>query len=78
LVATLVGRSWREPLATESPWGETVFEWWSGQRKLTVYYSPKRIEYIRVWGPDIDSEMETGTIDSPVGFARLWTWLSAK
>ncbi len=40
--------------------GNVVFEWWEGQRKLTVYIHPESVEHVKVWEPVIFSEMEDG------------------
>jgi len=73
--AQLVGPRWRSPLRNTSPWGEQVFEWWHGERKLTVYFqNTADVEYMKVWGPDVDTEMESGNIGA-TAFQDLWRWL---
>lgn len=67
--------SWEEPHRSDSPWGEVVFEWWQGDKKLTVYFGRDVIEYIKVWGDDIDEEMDDGTLDDLSDFDELWRWL---
>lgn len=71
------GDMWVSPHMTASEDGEIVFEWWVGVRKLTVYCGERNVQYIRVWGADIDSEMDEGLIGSPSDFRRLWNWLRA-
>jgi hypothetical protein len=68
---------WAAPHITASEAGEVVFEWWQGSRKLTLYISDARVEYIKVGGADIDNEMETGAIVSERDFIPLWAWLHA-
>jgi hypothetical protein len=55
---------------------EIVFEWWSGARKLSVYVSEKEIQYIKVWGIDINQEMEDGELSTDSKFSDLWAWLT--
>lgn len=69
-------RSWVNPHVSASESGEVVFEWWKRDRKLTVYVTPERVQYLRVSGPDIEEDMEDGEL---VGdqFVGLWLWLNA-
>lgn len=66
---------WGEPLVNLSFDSEIVFEWWHGTKKLTVYILGNTAEYIKVWGTDIDNEMEDGTSSSPAELTDLWKWL---
>ncbi|WP_375476526.1 hypothetical protein [uncultured Nostoc sp.] len=66
---------WGEPLVNLSIDSEIVFEWWHGTKKLTVYILRNTAEYIKVWGTDIDNEMEDGTSSSPAELTALWKWL---
>jgi len=70
-----LGRIWISPNVTASANGEVVFEWWYGQKKLTVYVSDESTEYVQVWGDDIDAEMSEGNADSPNACRSLWLWL---
>jgi hypothetical protein len=69
------GRPWMRPLIGVSAEQEVSFEWWSSNRKLTIYFGPHGTEYIRVWGEDIDSEMDSGDLTSSDDFRQLWNWL---
>lgn len=66
---------WGEPLVNLSFDSEIVFEWWHETKKLTVYILGNTAEYIKVWGTDIDNEMEDGTSSSPAQLTDLWKWL---
>lgn len=56
---------------------EIVIEWWFGPRKLTVWTSPaRRGEGLRVWGPDIQTEMELFDAADPETFRKAWAWLT--
>ena len=63
--------------ATKESDDEIVLEWWKGEKKLAIYASPGAIEYVKVWGPDIFSEMEDGNIENAQDFQSLWRWLTA-
>jgi hypothetical protein len=66
---------WIEPHVIADADGDVVFEWWNGRKKLTVYVSPNAAEYVKVEGPDISSDMEDGTIETPEDRRMLWYWL---
>lgn len=67
---------WCEPLVNLSISEEVVFEWWKEIKKLTVYVADHTVEFIKVWGPDIDNEMEEGSAESLEKLALIWNWLS--
>lgn len=69
------GYRWAQPHVSANEDGNVVFEWWNGEKKLTVYVRAACVTFIKVWGVNIDTEMEDGRITSS-GFAPLWTWLS--
>lgn len=66
---------WCEPLVNLSIDSEIVFEWWYESKKLTVYILGNTAEYIKVWGADIDNEMEDGLVTSSAEITNLWKWL---
>jgi hypothetical protein len=66
---------WREPHVSSSEEGEVSFEWWSRQRKVTMYFGPSEIEVIRVWGPDIDTQMDQQQRFTLDAFPAVWAWL---
>lgn len=67
------GDEWVEPHSTISHQGEKVYEWWSHKKKLVLYLSDDGSkQYVKVWGPDMDLEMEEGDFES---FYGLWDWL---
>lgn len=66
---------WIHPLISVSEVGEVTCEWWGiGQKKLTIYIGEDHTDYVKVWGLDIDNEMDEGSLDS-LGFVFLWKWL---
>jgi hypothetical protein len=77
-LAQLSNLYWSKPLVNISDGEFVVFEWWFSSRKITSYISSDSIEVIKVWGADIDSEMEDISInldDSDVIFS-LWKWMT--
>ena len=56
---------WVDPLVSASADGDPVFEWWHGKKKITVYLMPGSVEYVRVWGPDVNDDMDEGDANTP-------------
>lgn len=67
---------WGEPLVNIYD-SEFVFEWWRDGKKVTVYLSETKTEFIKVWGADIDSEMEEGIAETSEQIEYLWQWLAS-
>ena len=70
------GRAWNQPHISASEDGEVTFEWWKENRKITLYFGGESIEYVKVWGPNIQTEMDTGQVNLADDFRALWTWLN--
>lgn len=69
---------WASPHITCSELGEIVCEWWKGEHKLTIYFGNDGAEFIKVWGTDIEAEMEDGELTAGWGLTSLWLWLHSK
>ena len=69
------GVAWVDPHTTVSPEQEVVFEWWYGERKLTAYFSENEALLLRVWGPNIDTEMDESNPEVEDVFIEAWRWL---
>ncbi|MDQ3387007.1 MAG: hypothetical protein M3475_05305, partial [Actinomycetota bacterium] len=54
------GIRWMAPNVVADAHGNVVFEWWEGQKRLTIYIHPETVEYVKVWGPDTFSDMDDG------------------
>jgi len=67
--------SWSSPHITLSEAGEIVFEWWQNDKKITLYFGNNEPEYIKVWGTNIHTEMESGMLTYGWGLTNLWLWL---
>jgi hypothetical protein len=67
---------WSEPLVNISD-SEFIFEWWHDKKKITVYFSEVNAEFIKVWGADIDREMEEGVAETNEQIEALWKWLTS-
>ena len=69
-------RGWRDPHVVADAHGNVVFEWWEGRKKLTIYVHPNTVEYVKVWGPNIFSDMEDGEARGTEDRRALWRWLT--
>ncbi len=70
------GAGWKTPHVVLDAHGNVVLEWWEGRKKLTIYVYPKTVECVKVWGPDIFSDMEDGEVEGAEYHRTLWRWLT--
>jgi hypothetical protein len=70
------GYWWHNPLINIID-SEIIFEWWHDAKKMTIYSSDTSIEYIKVWGADMDHEMEEGMAETTDQIESLWQWLAS-
>lgn len=76
--ASVSGYGWSDPNVSADETGAVVLEWWRNQHKLTIYVGPNEMSYVRVWGGDIDTEMQDGPVDNiDNDFLPLWGWLNS-
>jgi hypothetical protein len=69
------GFSWRRPHVAADENGDVTFEWWNGDKGLTVYVSADgSVSYLRDWGLDILDEMEDGPLSTPEQRHDIWAW----
>ena len=70
---------WHQPLLNISIDDEIVFEWWHKEKKLTIYVCPNTIDFIKVWGANMDDEMEDGSIylSKNSAILSLWQWIAS-
>jgi len=69
------GQEWVVPNVTANAEGEVVFEWRHGAKRLTIYIGNQSAEFVKVWGLDINTDMDDGYADSPSKRTSLWKWL---
>jgi hypothetical protein len=59
--------------------GCATFEWWDGQRKLTLYtVSPPDEALLKSWGANISSEMEWINTTDAEAVRAAFEWLVEK
>jgi hypothetical protein len=72
---------WSDPLVNID--GEFIlFEWWYQSRKISFYSCHDCVDFIQVWGADIDEEMNEGTLEldddhhlDSEKILSLWQWI---
>lgn len=64
---------WQHPHVGSNEIGEVSFEWWRGEKKLTIYIGPEDMHYVCSWGVDINNTMDAGVLASE-GFIQKWRW----
>lgn len=75
-MAKNIGFWWDEPLVNVTEDQEIVLEWWNNTKKITIYISDETIDYIKVWGSDMDNEMEDDSIDLDDDLTPFWSWIN--
>lgn len=71
-----IGRRWHNPHVAPAEEGDVMFEWWNGDKALTVYVSGDDVNYIIGWGPNLETDMEDGEATTSERRRKLWAWLT--
>lgn len=72
----ITGQAWLNPHVSSSEDGEVVFEWWKDSHKLTIYVGPDSAEFLKIWGPNMATQMADGALLG-AQFQGLWLWLNS-
>jgi hypothetical protein len=68
---------WIRPHISASEDGSVLLEWWSATKKLSLYVASEECTYIKVWGLNVETEMDDGQVqDFSADLEALWRWLS--
>ncbi len=69
------GLAWRKPHVAADEHGDVTFEWWNGDKGLTIYVSADGgVSYLRDWGLDVVEDMEDGPVSTSEERRELWAW----
>ena len=71
---TLADRPCHTPVVTYDYDGYITLVWRNGKHELYLDITEDEIEYTKVWGSNIDSEMDSG-VPSRDNYLTLWEWL---
>lgn len=70
------GFTWHKPHVAADENGDVTFEWWNGDKGLTIYVSADgSVSYLKDWGLDMVDDMEDGPVSNPEEFRDIWAWL---
>jgi len=67
---------WQAPHISSDETGNIVFEWWNSSRKLVAYIHPASEEFLKISGPDIDTEMVEVSAGTRAEKLDAWVWLA--
>ena len=66
--------SLRTPFVSSNEDGNVTVVWYKGEHELHLEMTDDNTEYVRVWGINIDTEMDAGAL-SKDDYLTLWDWL---
>lgn len=62
------------PHISQDEKGFTTLEWWNKDRKITMY--PQEGLLLKVWGPNMETEMEEVRIRDTIAVREAFKWLA--
>ena len=68
------GYSWITPFISSDEDGYITVEWYEEERELHLLIGENETEYLRVWGTNIDTDMDEGFLNRD-NYLTLWEWL---
>ncbi len=68
------GYSWLMPFISSDEDGNVTAEWYEEERQLHIQIGENEVEYIQVWGTNIDTEMHVDFLNRD-SYQTLWKWL---
>ena len=71
---TSAGYQCNTPTISSDGDGDVTTAWYKGERQLHFQISEHEVEYFKVWGTNIDTEMEVDFL-KPNNYLTLWEWL---
>lgn len=76
LLLHLKGKPWYEPHLGSEGHGDVEFSWSYGGKSLSFSITDSAVYYLKVWGPQIDTEMEDGVVSDDSDLIALWHWMT--
>ena len=68
------GYLWLTPFISSDENGNVTAEWYEEERQLHIQIGENEVEYIQVWGTNIDTEMHVDFLNHD-DYQTLWEWL---
>lgn len=63
------------PFISTDEAGHITVQWNKKPRELHLHITQQETQYLKVWGPNINTEMEEGILNSDK-YTMLWEWLT--
>ena len=73
-VVTSAGYQWHPPFISSDEDGNVTAVWYDGERQLHFQIGEDQAEFFRVWGTNINNEMEVNFL-LPNSYIEHWKWL---
>ena len=76
LLETIISteHSWITPFISSDEDGCVTVEWYEEEQELHLLIGENEAEYLRVWGTNIDTDMDEGFLNRD-NYLMLWEWL---
>ncbi len=68
------GYPWHFPFVSTDEDGYITVEWYEEERELHLLITENEVEYLQIWGTNIETEMREGILSSDY-YLTLWEWL---
>ena len=68
------GHLWLTPFISSDEDGHITVEWHKGEHELHLIITGKQARYVKVWGINIETEMDVEVLSSD-NYIPLWKWL---
>ena len=68
------GHEWLTPLISGDEDGNITAQWHKEERQLHIQIAENSVEYIQVWGTNIDTQMHVDFLNQD-NYLALWEWL---
>ena len=68
------GNVWLTPRISTDEDGNITAQWYKEERQLHIQIASNSVEYIQVWGPNIDTQMHVDFLNQD-NYLTVWEWL---
>lgn len=69
------GEPWYEPHLSSEGYGDVKLSWSYGKKSLSFSITDSAVFYLKVWGPNVDTEMEDGVVGDDSDLINYWQWM---
>ena len=65
---------WIDPYISSDSDGDITVKWNNKSKELHLLFTEDEVIYIRVWGDDVNTEMDEGILDKNL-YKNIWKWI---